>query len=334
VNFYSSPIRVQPPLPHNHARYDALHRVLAIVTPSGPHESTTAGHKYFVYDSATVNGVVMANAKARLAEAYIAGCPTCAKITDVGFSYTARGEVSDTYQSTGYSAGYYHVSQTYWPNGAPNQLSTSVTGLPTFTYGVDSEGRPNSTSVPAPAQSPVTNTLYNVFGQPYDVTFGSLDKDIFGYDPNTGRMSQYQFKIGATPQSVLGTLTWNTNSTLQQLAISDPFNAPNNQICNYGYDDLVRIASANCGAAAAQTFSYDPFGNLNKAGSPYSFNVQYSPTTNHITTVGFSYDGNGNVTADGLHTYTWDVEARTGGPDEIACLGEPVRENSTFGTSR
>jgi len=69
--------------------YDALHRVTAITYPSGPYIPLTP-QKIFVYDGATVNGVAMANAKGRLAEAYTG--PSTAKITDLGFSYSARGK--------------------------------------------------------------------------------------------------------------------------------------------------------------------------------------------------------------------------------------------------
>jgi len=45
------------------------------------------------------------------------------KITDIGLSYTARGEPSDVYESTPHSAGYYHATATYWTNGALDQLT-------------------------------------------------------------------------------------------------------------------------------------------------------------------------------------------------------------------
>ncbi len=38
--------------------------------------------------------------------------------------------------------------------------------------------------------------------------------------------------------------------------------------------------------------------------------MSYSTTTNRITSAGFSYDANGNLTGDGIHTYTWDAEGR------------------------
>ena len=65
----------------------------------------------------------------------------------------------------------------------------------------------------------------------------------------------------------------------------------------------------NCGSAAAQTFSYDPFGNISKSGSPYQFQPTYNPATNRFATLPGttpSYDANGNVTWDGSHNYAWD----------------------------
>jgi len=72
---------------------------------------------------------------------------------------------------------------------------------------------------------------------------------------------------------------------LQKLVITDPFNSADNQTCNYAHDDLSHIASANCGTAASQTFSYDPFGNISKSGSPYSFQPTYNSATNRFATL-------------------------------------------------
>ncbi len=69
--------------------YDSLHRLKDVTYPTGSYASVTA-QKHFVYDAATVNSVVMSNAKARLAEAYTG--TSGSKITDLGFSYSARGE--------------------------------------------------------------------------------------------------------------------------------------------------------------------------------------------------------------------------------------------------
>jgi RHS repeat-associated protein len=111
--------------------------------------------------------------------------------------------------------------------------------------------------------------------------------------------------------SLTGALGWNTNGTLQTQNITDGFNSNDTQNCSYGYDDMTRLATANCGSTAAQTFTFDPFGNISKSGSPYSFQPTYSSSTNRMTLVGSftpTYDNNGNVTNDSFHNYTWDAD--------------------------
>src|SRR5208283_814697 len=123
--------------------------------------------RYFVYDAATVNSVAMANAKTHMAEAYTCVSPCSTKITDLGFSYTVLGQPTDAYESTPHSGGYYHVTGTYYANGALNQLSNLV-GLPTITYGVDGEGRAYSASASS-GQNPLASTTYNAASLPTQV---------------------------------------------------------------------------------------------------------------------------------------------------------------------
>ncbi len=111
-------------------RATRLHRVTSMTYPAGPNSANTP-QKFYVYDSATVNGAVMTNAKTRLAKAYTCNAPCTSKITDLGFSYSERGETIDVYESTPHSGGYYHVNTLYWANGQIKQV-TGV-GLPTLT---------------------------------------------------------------------------------------------------------------------------------------------------------------------------------------------------------
>jgi len=196
---------------------------------------------------------------------------------------------------------------------------------------VDGEGRIYS------SLNGLSSTTYNAASQPTQLTLASGDSDTFGYDPNTDRMNQYKFNVNG--QSVVGNLTWNANGTLQAQNITDPFNSANTQNCTYSYDDLTRITGANCGSAAAQTFSYNgdgsgAFGNVSKSGSPYSFQPTYSSATNRMTSIGSftpSYDGNGNVTNDSLHTYSWNAYGRPVTIDSINltydALGRMVEQN-------
>lgn len=308
--------------------YDALHRQTSITYPSGSYSSKTPS-KYFVYDSATVNSVVMANTKTRLAEAYTCVSPCSTKITDIGLSYTVRGEPSDVYEKTPNSGGYYHVAEQYWANGGIKQLS-GLASLPTFTFNPDGEGRTYQVSASS-GQNPVTNTVFNNASLPTSITYGSSDTDAFTYDPNTLRMTQYKFNINT--QSLTGVLTWNANSTLQTLNITDALNSLDTQSCAYAYDDLVRLQSANCGSAWAQTFSYDPFGNISKSGSA-TFAASYSFSTNRISSVGSftpTYDANGNTLTDPAHTYSWDSNGKPVSIDNVNmtydALGRMVEQN-------
>jgi RHS repeat-associated protein len=263
------------------------------------------------------SGVSVSNIKGRLMEAETDNCGST-HYTDEWFSYTVRGETSDVYELTPHSSPtYYHVSQTYWPNGGPNVLSGNI-GLPTITYGAEGEGRPSTVSASS-GQNPVSAAnYYNLYASPYQlsVTLGSGDSDTFTYDPNTLRLNKYQFKIGT--QTVTGTLGWNANWSLGSLGITDPFSTANTQTCNYIADDLARINQASCGTIWGQNFSYDPFGNIQKTaisgtgGSTFAPTYQSSPSiTNRVSSVGgvsATYDANGNSLNDTFRTSSWDAD--------------------------
>jgi hypothetical protein len=96
---------------------------------------------------------------------------------------------------------------------------------------------------------------------------------------------------------------------VKTLAITDPFNASNAQTCNYAYDDLTRLKSANCGTPWSQTFNYDAFGNITKSGS-LSWQPGYNQSTNRYTLAGTSYDADGNLLSDTFSTCAWSAYGR------------------------
>jgi RHS repeat-associated protein len=315
--------------------YDSLHRLTSVSYPSGSYAARTP-NKYFLFDSATVSGVVMSNTKGRMAEAYTATSSTGTKITDLGFSYTARGEISDVYESTAHSGGYYHLNVAYWQNGALNQISGLPT-LPTLTYTPDGEGRPAIVTASA-GQNPVSATQYNTASLPTSMTLGSTDSDTFTFDTNTDRLTKFQFTVNN--QTLTGTLGWNQVGTPATLDISDPFNAADTQNCSYTHDDLTRLATVNCGAIWGQSFTYDAFGNIMKTvlsgSSGISFQPTYSPTTNRIATLPSfipTYDSNGNLTQDPQHQYSWDSEGRPVTIDSVTltydALSRMIEQNSS-----
>lgn len=319
--------------------YDALQRA----TDAG---NTGPTCRHFRYDSQTPpSGVTVSNTLGRVAEAYTDNCSST-KITDEWYGYDADGHLTDVYESTPNSLGYYHAQSSYWPNGALNSLSalnaSSTAIFPPIYYGassgagLDGEGRTMTVNV-ASGTNPVTGVTYITSGtaEPIgaltNVVLGSSDSDSFTFDPNTGRLKTYSFSVNGVNDK--GTLNWNANGTLNQLMIADNLaGTTDNQTCNYLYDDLGRIGlepgltgpptnyADNCSTPWGQNFTYDPFGNVTKTGTG-AFQPNYSATTNQYTSipgVTVSYDANGNLKTDNLNTYTWDPN-----------WGNPASVNST-----
>ncbi len=161
-------------------------------------------------------------------------------------------------------------------------------------------------------QSPVSSTSYNLYSEPTAVSYASLDSDAFTFDGNTGRMTQY--KVNVSSSYIQGALNWNYNGSLYQQVITDQVNTGHSQTCTYVYDDLARSSQVDCGSGHwGQNYTYDALGNMNRTGfnGGTSFSLPYTATTNQINYTGYTYDANGNLTADnGTHTYSWDAEGK------------------------
>lgn len=273
--------------------YDNLNRVIGVGT------SPTSDCYGFSYDAQTTPpaGITINNGLGHMIEAYTSsGCTTTQ--TTEWFSYDKNGRMTDMWQLDPQSSpNYIHTSVGYYPNGIPSSLS-GLPGYPTITYGVEGEGRWSTATLGSTAI--VSGTTYGAVG-PTEVSIGSgTDEDEYTYDSQTGRLTQYQFFVGS--QSNKGVLNWNTNGTLNSLTVTDGFNAGGSQSCAFTYDDLARLATDNCGSAWNQTFSFDQYDNLSKS----NFNPGYN-TKNQYTTIGATYDADGNLTYDGSsNNYTWN----------------------------
>jgi RHS repeat-associated protein len=302
--------------------YDALHRVTSVTYPSGSYAASTPA-KTFIYDATTFGCTSPnVNVKGRLGEAFTG--PSTAKITDIAYCYSPRGETTDTFESTPNSGGYYHTTASYWANGALETLG-GVPGLSGWTFSVDGEGRPFSATYNASTPIDwVTNTTYYPSNPATTVTFGDSDTDVYSYDATTGRMNQFQFTVrGTTTESLTGAVGWNANRTLGSLAITDGFTPAHTQTCSYGYDALARISSVGCVNSSnttiwTQSFIPDAFGNLSKSGTT-TFAASYllaNGTTNNqeqsVASCVPTYDANGNLTKDCTNSdvYAWNADGR------------------------
>jgi RHS repeat-associated protein len=314
--------------------YDALKRLTDV---GNNNQNGTNSCKRFRYDNSagyagSTKPTGLVNTLGRLVEAATDVCngSNDSLLTDEWFSYSPRGEVTDVYESTPHSGGYYHTTASYWPIGTLDVLS-GIPGVPTIYYGastgtgLDGEGRVTQVTAASGTTPLVKSVTYysgtttNPLGSLTGVTFGSSvsgnDSDSFTYDFNTGRMTGYTFAVNGIND--VGTLTWSANGTLTKLAISDAIpGTSDTQTCNYLYDDLRRVSSSNCGVLWTQNFTYDPFGNITKTvptgDNGLNFLPTYSttPPTNQFTALPGKtpvYDGDGNLLTDNLNTYTWNV---------------------------
>ena len=296
--------------PQNHVcyYYDTYHRLTAI---GNNNQSASNPCLRFRYDNTTPpSGINVTNYWGRMVEAKTDNCgaqgdPT---ITDEWFNYNARGDTTDVWESTPNSGGWYHIVDQPAANRAlasrTGYLGTGTTNKfsDTFNYAFDGEGRPNGVSDHNGYGWASGYTHYNAMSEPDQLYFlPSTDTEGFTWDPNTGRIATWSSSVGTGQQT--GTLGWNANGTLGSLNINDSGNIQN---CAYTYDDLARLSSANCGTPWSQTFNYDTVGNIWQYGSSI-FNQGYG-SGNHV--IGFSYDGDGNVTNDGSNTYSYNVYGR------------------------
>jgi RHS repeat-associated protein len=264
--------------------YDSLHRIITSNVVSGPYAAATPG-KLFVYDSASVpdpGGTLVTattnDGAGQIAAAYTCNgpCPASPIITTEVYSYDAIERPVTFWESAGTGDNFMITSESYFPNGAINSLGLttqpqkdSLPGTSTFFYSLDGMGRVSSF---ASYINNVSSSLgsvqayYPATSIPTSISYIDGDSDTYSFDPATLRMAGYAFTIpGANGGTWSGTLRWNANSSLAQLALSNT--VPNTGLtlptCNYQYDDLLRMSSEQCSPNnySQSTLTYDPFGN-------------------------------------------------------------------------
>ena len=244
-------------------------------------------------------------------------------MTDEFFSYSPRGELTDFYELTPHSGGYYHTSAAYWASGSLQSLS-GIPSVPTLYYGaggggLDGEGRYTQVTAGS-GTNPVTGVTYstsstsNPLGALTNVTYGSSDSDSFTYDPtragsqHTHSWSTAVLTMGRRPGTPTGRWPAFPSATaFPAPAIRSRARSPTTILG--GWAARIRTATAWIGLSTwQQLFTGTTFlGRSTKAAGP-SFAATYSSATNQfgLSGGGISYDANGNLLSDNLNSYTWD----------------------------
>lgn len=138
-----------------------------------------------------------------------------------------------------------------------------------------------------------------------------------GYSPDRLQVQSIKFAGSSAVYSVTLSRSQNGGNNGQITSVTDSVDS--GRSINYAYDALGRLSTAQTTGDSnypqwGLSFTYDRYGNRTAqtvtAGTAPSNSVTVSATTNQITTPGYSYDANGNVTNDGVNTLSYDAENR------------------------
>jgi len=203
-------------------------------------------------------------------------------------------------------------TQVKYPNW--NNYGTPVTG-PAYTYGFDAVGRP--ASLAGDGQTWVQNVIYNAASQitsmQYLQTGGTWLTETRAYNARLQMTSQTVAPAGGGAAWL--DLRYHYSATANNGQIESMQDLVTGETVTYQYDALQRLISATAGTAWGNAYSYDGFGNLLSksvtAGSAPALSLKVDGNTNRITTAGYTYDLNGNLTAlPGVTGMAYDMDNR------------------------
>jgi len=301
--------------------YDTLHRLISISynTSGAPGVATTPSVSY-TYDnnqSSTTKGLLLSLA--------------VGTIYSESYSYDSFKRV----QAVTRTIDGRNYTTSYQLNTGNQVIQITYPSSRVINIGHDSKGRTASVG------SFLSSVTYNSIGQLTGTTLGNGLTEGYGYDANRMQLiSQTGTKSGG-PANGLMNLTFGYNASAGQMgagstagnagqlmSVSGTINSTT-ESAGYTYDNLGRLVTSNQtsnSSSAQRRFAYDRWGNRGAvydaiSGGTLIQNVALEQSggapTNRISavsTVGwygtYTYDAAGNVTWDGVHTYTYDAENR------------------------
>jgi YD repeat-containing protein len=220
---------------------------------------------------------------------------------------------------------YDNEGQYLGPQGYPNWPQS-------FSYSTDTLGRPTGiTANPLnPGDNPrlvVKDVIYGVAGEmqqarvykepPVNSYGTSYLKRTWSYNTlfqATRETAVDEESYGPTATTVLD-LQYTYTAGQNNGRITQRTEAVSGEQVSYSYDSLNRLIQAvTTGPQYGLTWTYDGFGNMTSQqvtkGSGYNTNLSYNGLTNRITTPGYGYDANGNLTAMPALTMQYDAQNR------------------------
>jgi RHS repeat-associated protein len=279
------------------ANYDPLHRLSSL-----SYSDATPGATYN-YDESSARGVVLTNTIGRKSSERTAGASPTGEV----FSYDSMGRVLNNSQCTPQNCGtgFFPVSYNYDLVG---DITSATNGLGTMTYSYNVAPRLTTISSSlSDANHPGTllsGVHYNAFAAQTSASLGNGLGESLTYYPRGWLQS---LSVGISGSTYNLSLTYAADGDV--LTANDSVNGN----WTYAYDDFNRLISASK-TGQAFSYDYDRFGNRwhqNVTAGTGPMSSLGFDANNHITSgSGVSYDAAGNVTNDGVHSYTYDAENR------------------------
>jgi RHS repeat-associated protein len=349
--------------------YDGLRRMTSSAIPETANQATTFTYTDFgaVATKLDPRGITTTfgyEALNRLSTVtYSNGTPTAT------YTYGAAGAANFAAGRLT-SAGNSIASETYQYDsmGNPVQIAKTIGGNPyTVSYAYNPDGTLKQTTYPSGrvvtnAYDPIarlagvsagsTNYLainsYNAAGQVLTTTFGNTMTGSYTYN-NQMQLNSILAQSGTTPVLSLSYNYGGAQDNGQIQGITDNVSAAMSTA--YSYDPLSRLVTAQTvdqisPGTWALSFAYDRYGNrlsetpIGGTASMPSSQLLIDPPTNHVTTAGFRYDANGNMTSDSANNYTFDGANRTSTATPIGggsttsyyydAMGQRVKKNGNI----
>ena len=276
--------------------YDALNRV-SLVTYQD------SSNVQYGYDQGT-------NAKGRLSS-ITDRSSTQAITSQISYTYEAHGRLASETRVIG--AATFLTQYGYDPLGRLTSI-TYPSGL-LLTYTLDALGRISgiTSTRNGQAASLLSNVTYEPFGEVASFTFGNGQTSTRSRDKD-GRINGY------TLANQSHSITWDDASRITGLTAT----ANNTLTQTYGYDNLDRLTGVAT-PITAYAYDYDLVGNrVSQTTGVNTTTTAMAATSNRIASItpatgsvrSVISDANGAITADGLHTFTYDARGR-----QIAATG-------------
>jgi RHS repeat-associated protein len=245
------------------------------------------------------------------------------------YSYNNLGEMTQLQKiinSTTYTTAYNYnlageLAQITYPSGRVVQQSVDAIGR-------FCEVAPSTTGCGTATSPFVTGLGYNAANQMTGFKYGNGIYASFGFSPDRLQLNCLDHSTtnrngscthDSTTLFGLSYSFGSAGSNNGQIAtITD--SVDNGRSATYTYDSLYRLSAASTAGSVnypqwGLSMTYDRYGNRTAqtvtAGTGVPSNsVAVSATTNQITTSGYAYDANGNMTNDGQNTLVYDGENR------------------------